>query len=223
MYKDLYGDSVDDYQLNSNIVNTMLNQLEEILSFKRCNIFLSYTNKNIQKLIPYLYAFIALKYKCCNDEECHKIIDTIEKKATFLDNVANNIYTYTLNNQIITSSIPIIQTSDGLCAIEYIDEEEKIVNIKIVKNGNIKSYLNVYIDVDNKLLNDSANYYGRLYRSAIASALLDEKRNENQLEKRKKDFAVKFITDLDEQVNKYVNIDSIKKIYHLKSKEISEN
>lgn len=204
----------NNYQLNSSIVNTMLSELDDILSFDKCNIFLSYTNKKIQKFIPYLYASIASKYKHCNEEECRRIIDVIQKRITFLDKVENNIYNYIVDSQTVLSSVSMIQSSEGLCAIEYIDEEEQIVNIKIIKNGEVISYLNVYIDVDSEILKDSTNYYGRLYRSAIANALLDEERNKKTLEIRKSDFGAKFITDHDDEVNKYVNINSIKTIYH---------
>lgn len=214
MYQEKYNSiPKNNIIINQNIVNKILKQLEYlILENKTVNIALGYKNKMVHELIPYLYGFIAKKYKYCSDDEVKKIIQLINDKMICLIN-SDECNVYKIGEKTFKSSIPIIENSKGFCTIEYIDRENNMANINVIINGRIYEYLNVYIDIDNNIISNNISYYGRLYRNSIANALLDIDRNNNQLEERKKDFTCFFLSDKSKEVNKFVNVEIIKKIF----------
>ena len=191
----------------------MLLDIDNIMSDDECNIIINYNSKTLKDLIPTLYGYIALKYKYFNEEECHKLIEIISHKLVVLIDQSDKYY-YMVDNQRIASSIPIIKSKQGFIAIDYIDSNDNLVNINIIQNGKIKSYLNVYVDIDKTMMRNDHNYYGRLYRNAIANALFNDERNEKSLIIRQKDFKACFISDKEGEVNKYVKLDLIKKIFY---------
>ena len=54
-------------------------------------------------------------------------------------------------------------------------------------------FLNVYIKVNYELLKNNSSYEGRVYRYKVGRMLLDNKRNKEALELRKKDFSALFL------------------------------
>lgn len=202
------------FKLNSRFINKILKQIELLLlDNSKCNIICNFKNKNISILIPYLYSFVALKYKKCNIEEAKKIIDKINTKMIILKEENDNMYIYELNKRTINSSVPIIESSNGCSTIEYIDLEDNVANINVIYNGKVDTYLNVYLDVDKLILKNNKNHYGRLYRNAIGNALLDKDRNNKALDERKNNFTAIFLSDSSKEVNQYVNVSIIKQIF----------
>ena len=224
LYMCRYGDKkVKDYRLSSSIVNIILKDIEDMLVNKKYNIMINYTSKTLHKLMPYLYGYIASKYKGLNDEECLYLINNIKNRMLVLNKYEDDKYYYSINNQLVISSIPIISNEQGFVTIEYIDIDDNLVNITTIKNGVINSYLNVYIDIDKVIIRNNHNYYGKLYRNSIGSALMDNKRNDQALNLRQTDFKSVFISDKCREVNKYVKVDMIKKIFNKKAKGVLTN
>ena len=159
----------------------------------------------IKRLIPYLYGFLAYKYKCCNEIEVKKLVDTIRQILIVKRNTEKDKIIYEQNNQRIISSIPIISTKNGSVAIDIIDASNMMCNVTILKKSKRETYLNVYLNVDYDLIISNIDYKQRRYRYAVASALLDEKRNKQALENRKRDFSAVFL-DLKE-INKYLKFE----------------
>ena len=103
-------------------------------------------------------------------------------------------YYYLEDNTKISSSIPIINMHKGSILVDVIDESSMMVNITIIKKGIKESFLNVYINVNYNLLKDNNSYDGRVYRYKIGRLLLDDARNKEAVEKRKKDFSALFLS-----------------------------
>lgn len=184
----------------------LLEQLDSILNKKsNYNIKIDYNDDEIKRLIPYLYGFLAYKYKCCNKDEVRNLVHTIKKILIVKKNTEKDKIIYEQNHQRIVSSIPIISTKNGSVAIDVIDVSNLLCNITILKKDKRESYLNVYLNVDYDLIRSNTNYNQRRYRYAVASALLDEKRNKYALENRKKDFSAIFLDA--KEINKYLRFE----------------
>ena len=172
----------------------LLEQLDYILKLKGSyNIKISYKNEEIHKLLPYLYAFVAYKYKSCNIDEVKKLIDLITKTMIIEKGIYDNKYYYIEDNGKIISSVPIINMPSGSIVIDVIDESSMMSNITIIRKGIKEKFLNVYIKVDYDLLKDNHTYQGRCYRYKVGRLLLDNSRNKEALELRKKDFSALFL------------------------------
>ena len=83
--------------------------------------------------------------------------------------------------------------SDGSVVVDIIDENSMMSNITIIRKGVKEKFLNVYIKVDYELLKNNSSYLGRVYRYKVGRLLLDNKRNKEALEKRKRDFGALFL------------------------------
>ena len=179
---------------SNNFTCKILEQLDYLLKPKgNYNIKISYKDREIWKLIPYLYGYVAYKYKACNKEEIKKLIDRIRKTMIIAIGIKDNKYYYIEDNNKLVSSIPIINMHGGSIIIDVIDETSMMSNITIIKKGIKENFLNVYIKVDYNLLKSNNSYDGRCYRYKIGRLLLNEKRNKEALENRKKDFSSLFL------------------------------
>ena len=78
--------------------------------------------------------------------------------------------------------------------IDIIDESSMMVNINIIKKWIKESFLNVYIKVDYNLLRDNSSYNARMYRYKVGRLLLNDSRNKEAVENRKKDFSALFLS-----------------------------
>ena len=105
----------------------------------------------------------------------------------------DNKYYYLQDNSKIVSSIPIINMNDGCIVIDIIDDNSMMSNITIIRRGVKEKFLNVYIKVNNELIKNNNSYEGRIYRYKVGRMLLDNKRNKDALELRKKDFGALFL------------------------------
>lgn len=195
IYEEEYNTS---FSKNTKISNKftckLLEQLDYILKPNGSyNIKINYKNEEIHKLLPYLYGFVAYKYKSCNIDEVKKLVDTITKTMIIEKGIYNNKYYYIEDNVKIISSVPIINMSDGSIVIDVIDENSMMCNITIIRKGVKEKFLNVYIKVDYELLKDNKTYQGRRYRYKVGRLLLDDSRNKEALELRKKDFSYLFL------------------------------
>ena len=186
------------FSCNTKINNTftckLLEQLDNILKKKgNYNVKISYKNREIHKLLPYLYGYVAYKYKSCNINEVKKLIDIINKTMIITIGFRDNKYYYLQDNSKIVSSIPIINMNDGCIVIDIIDDNSMMSNITIIRRGVKEKFLNVYIKVNNELIKNNNSYEGRIYRYKVGRMLLDNKRNKDALELRKKDFGALFL------------------------------
>lgn len=180
--------------ISSRFTCKLLEQLDYLLKPKGTyNIKINYKDKEIHKLIPYLYGYIAYKYKLCNEQEIKTLINRIAKTMIIYLGYDKKYY-YLEDNIKISSSIPIINMHKGSIIIDIIDESSMMVNITIIKKGIKESFLNVYIKVDYNLLMDNNSYAGRVYRYKIGRLLLDDARNKEAVEKRKNDFGALFLS-----------------------------
>ena len=102
------------------------------------NIKAEYNNKEIFILLPYLYGYVAHKYKGCNEIEVKKVIKNIKDSMIVKKEYNNDKIYYEQNSQRIISSIPIITTSSGTVAIDIIDNTSSMCNITTIKMGKIK-------------------------------------------------------------------------------------
>ena len=181
-------------KVNNKFICKILEQLDNILKNNgNYNIKINYRNREIHKLLPYLYGYVAYKYKSCNLSEIKKLIDIINKTMIITIGFRDNKYYYLEDNEKIVSSIPIINMSDGSIVIDVIDTSSMMCNITIIKKGIKEKFLNVYIKVDYELLKSNSSYDGRVYRYKVGRMLLDNKRNKESLELRKKDFGALFL------------------------------
>ena len=193
-------------KINQRFVYKLLDQLDNILNKKgNYNIKLNYNDLEIRKMIPYLYGFLAYKYKNCNKEEVKKLVDTINKILIVKKNTEKDKIIYEQNSQKIVSSIPIISTKNGSVAIDIIDLSKFMCNITILKKCKRENYLNVYLNLDYDLIRSSNDYNQKRYRYAVASALLDEARNKEALNKRKRDFSAVFLDS--KEISKYLSFE----------------
>ena len=78
-------------------------------------------------------------------------------------------------------------------------------NITILKKCKRENYLNVYLNLDYDLIRSSNDYNQKRYRYAVASALLDEARNKEALNKRKRDFSAVFLDS--KEISKYLSFE----------------
>lgn len=185
----------------------LLQQLDSILNDKdNYNIKIDYKDNEIRELIPYLYAYAAYKYKFCNVEELKRLVDRIKKIIIFKRNSENDKIIYEQDGQKITSSIPLINTLNGSVAIDIIDYKKGMANIVIIKSGKRETYLNVYLKLKYDLIRNNVDYESRRYRHGLAETLLNDKRNKEALERRKKDFSSWFIKE--SEILKYLNMES---------------
>ena len=106
----------------------------------------------------------------------------------------DNKYYYLQDNSKIVSSVPIINMRDGSVVIDIIDNNSMMSNITIIRKGVKEKFLNVYIKVDYELLKNNSDYKGRVYRYKVGRMLLDNKRNKEALELRKRDFGALFLS-----------------------------
>lgn len=158
------------------------------------NIKVGYKDKDIYELLPYLYGLVAYKYKSCGIQEIKRLIDRICKTMIIDVGFNDNKYYYIQNNQKITSSIPIINMHGGSIIIDIIDESSMMCNITIIKKDIKENILNVYVKVDYNLLKNNNSSSGRRYRYKVGRLLLNDERNKQALEKRKKDFSALFLS-----------------------------
>ncbi len=194
-------------KINNKFTYKILEQLDYILSKNACyNININYNDVNIHKLIPYLYGYMAYKYKGCNSTEVKKLIDDINKTMILRKNEENGKIHYEQDNQKIISSVPIINTTNGSIAIDIIDNKTFMCNITVIKMHKKEKFLNVYIAIDYNLLSNNTSFKGRRYRYAIAEALLDNKRNRDALDRRNKDFSSLFL-DSKKELKKYLEFE----------------
>ena len=145
-------------------------------------------------MLPYLYGYVAYKYKSCNIEEVRKLVDDINRTMIIEKGILDNKYYYVQDNGKIVSSVPIINMNDGSVVIDVIDESSMMSNITIIRKGKKEKFLNVYIKVDYELLKSNRTYYGRIYRYKVGRMLLNDSRNKEALELRKKDFSSLFLS-----------------------------
>ena len=181
-------------KVNSKFTCKLLEQLDNILKNNgKYNIKISYKSREIHKLLPYLYGYVAYKYKSCNIDEVRKLIDIINKTMIITIGFRDNKYYYLQDNQKIISSVSIINMSDGSVVIDIIDDSSMMSNITIIRKGVKEKFLNVYIKVDYELLKNNSSYSSRVYRYKVGRLILDNKRNKEALELRKKDFSALFL------------------------------
>ena len=181
-------------KISNNFTCKLLDQLDNILKKNgNYNVKISYRNREIHKLLPYLYGYIAYKYKSCNINEVKRLIDVISKTMIITIGFRDNKYYYLQDNQKIISSIPIINMSDGSIVIDIIDNNSMMSNITIIRKGVKEKFLNVYIKLDYELIKNNNSYEGRRYRYKVGRMLLDDKRNKDALENRKRDFGALFL------------------------------
>lgn len=181
-------------KISNNFTCKLLDQLDNILKKNgNYNVKISYRNREIHKLLPYLYGYIAYKYKSCNINEVKRLIDVISKTMIITIGFRDNKYYYLQDNQKIISSIPIINMSDGSIVIDIIDNNSMMSNITIIRKGVKEKFLNVYIKIDYELIKNNNSYKGRRYRYKVGRMLLDDKRNKDALENRKRDFGALFL------------------------------
>ena len=181
-------------KIDSKFTYKLLEQLDYLLKPKGTyNIKISYKDKEIHKLLPYLYGYVAYKYKSCNIDEIKRLIDRINKTMIIYLGFDKKYY-YLEDNIKLSSSIPIINMHGGSILIDIIDESSMMVNINIIKKGIKESFLNVYIKVDYNLLCDNSSYNARMYRYKVGRLLLNDSRNKEAVENRKKDFSALFLS-----------------------------
>lgn len=181
-------------KINSKFTCKILEQLDYLLKPKGTyNIKINYKDKEIHKLIPYLYGYVAYKYKLCNEDEIKTLIARVAKTMIIYLGYDKKYY-YLEDNIKISSSIPLINMHKGSILLDVIDEASMMVNITIIKKGIKESFLNVYVKLDYNLLKDNNSYDGRVYRYKIGRLLLDDARNKEAVEKRKKDFSALFLS-----------------------------
>jgi len=181
-------------KVNSKFTCKLLEQLDNILKNNgNYNVKITYKSREIHKLLPYLYGYVAYKYKSCNIDEVRKLIDIINKTMIITIGFRDNKYYYLQDNSKIVSSVPIINMSDGSVVVDIIDENSMMSNITIIRKGVKEKFLNVYIKVDYELLKNNSSYSSRVYRYKVGRLLLDNKRNKEALEKRKRDFGALFL------------------------------
>lgn len=194
--------------VNQKFTYKLLAQLDHLMNKNGSyNIKINYNDLNIHHLIPYLYGFVAYKYKACNVDEVKKLICVVNKTMIVKKNEENGKIHYEQDHQKIISSVPIITTYQGSVAIDIIDSNSGMCNITIIKRGNKEKFLNVYINVDYDLLKDNHTFNGKRYRYAVAQVLLDKKRNDDALDRRKKDFSSLFL-DADKEISKYLRFEN---------------
>ena len=180
-------------KINKKFTYKILEQLDYMLDKKgNYNIKVSYKNEDIYNYIPYLYGYMAYSYKSCNVDETKKLVKNIKETIIVRKQDEEKVY-YEQNSQKIMSTIPIINTLNGAVAIDIIDKDNLMCNIVTLKRKEKSSFLNVYIDADINLLRDDKSYISKRYRYAVAQALLNKKRCEEALERRKKDFSALFL------------------------------
>lgn len=190
-------------KINKKFTYKILEQLDYMLNKKSSySIKASYINSDIYNYIPYLYGYMAYNYKSCNVEETKKLIDTIKQTLIVKKQEDEKVY-YEQNGQKLTSTIPIINTINGAVAIDIIDNDKLMCNIVSIKRKEKNSFLNVYINADVNLLMDDKSYKGKRYRYAVAGALLNKKRCDEAIERRKKDFSVLFL-DANVEISNYL-------------------
>lgn len=195
--------------INQKFTFKILEQLDNILNKNgNYNLSINYRDIEIQNLIPYLYAYMAYKYKNCNQDEVKKLIEIIKKISIVKKNEEKNKIIYEQDKNKIISSVPLINILNGSVAIDMIDKSTGMSNITIIKKGNRKNYLNVYIKVNYDLLKNNIEFDAKRYRYAIASLLLDEKRNNLALENRKNDFSALFL-DAEKETKSYLKIENM--------------
>lgn len=181
--------------VNRKFTSKLLEQLDYILKPNSSyNIKINYKDAEIYKLLPYLYGYVAYKYKSCNIEEVRKLVDDINRTMIIEKGILDNKYYYIQDNGKIISSVPIINMNDGSVVIDVIDESSMMSNITIIRKGKKEKFLNVYIKVDYELLKSNRTYYGRIYRYKVGRMLLNDSRNKEALELRKKDFSSLFLS-----------------------------
>ncbi len=197
IYLEKYNESFkQNTVINKLFTYKLLEQLDNVLNKKNnCNIKIEYKDLEIKKLLPYLYGFLAYKYKCCNLEEVKDVVNTIKKILIVKKNIENDKIIYEQDNQKIISSIPIISTTNGSVAIDIIDKATLMCNITTIKKGKKESYLNVYVKINYDLINNKDLNDAKRYRYIVANMLLDEKRNNDALERRKVDFRALFLDE----------------------------
>ena len=194
--------------INKKFTYKLLEQLDFILdSSSKYNIKAEYNNKEIYVLLPYLYGYIANKYKGCNESEVKNVIKTITNSMIIKKEYNNDKIYYEQNSQKIVSSIPIITTSEGTVALDIVDNTTSMCNITTIKMGKIKKYLNVYVHLSYAYLGDITSYKGKRYRYAVAKTLLDDNNCNEALERRQKDFGALFIDDR-KDINKYIQFEN---------------
>ena len=195
IYEEQYKTSFScNTKISNNFTCKLLDQLDNILKKNgNYNVKISYRNREIHKLLPYLYGYIAYKYKSCNINEVKRLIDVISKTMIITIGFRDNKYYYLQDNQKIISSIPIINMSDGSIVIDIIDNNSMMSNITIIRKGVKEKFLNVYIKIDYELIKNNNSYKGRRYRYKVGRMLLDDKRNKDALENRKRDFGALFL------------------------------
>ena len=191
-------------KINKKFTYKILEQLDYMLDKKSdYNIKVNYINKEIYDYIPYLYGYMAYNYKSCNVLETKKLINIIKDTIIKEKNKDNNKIYYEQEGQRIVSSIPIINTINGAVAIDIIDNESLMCNIYTLKRKENISFLNVYINADINLLIDNKSYKGKRYRYAVAGALLNKKRCNEAINRRKKDFSALFL-DTKVEISNYL-------------------
>lgn len=195
-------------KINQRFTFKILEQLDYLLSKKGCyNLKVNYKDIEIHKLLPYLYGYIAYKYKACNVGEVKKLVDNINKSMIVKKNEEHGKIYYEQDHQKIISSIPLISTIKGAIAIDVIDHKTGMCNIFVIKRGKKDKYLSVYLSADYDLLKNNMSFEGKRYRYAVGQALLDDKRNKEALELRKSDFGSLFL-NAKKEINKYLRFDN---------------
>ena len=135
--------------VNHKFTSKLLEQLDYILKPNSSyNIKINYKDSEIYKLLPYLYGYVAYKYKSCNIEEVRKLVDDINRTMIIEKGILDNKYYYIQDNGKIISSVPIINMNDGCVVIDVIDESSMMSNITIIRKGKKEKLLNVYIKVE---------------------------------------------------------------------------
>ena len=194
--------------INKNFTYKVLEQLDCILdSSSNYNIKVEYSNKEIYALLPYLYGYVANKYKGCNELEVKNVVNTVKNTMIIKKEYNNDKIYYEQDKKRIISSIPLITTLSGAVAIDIIDNTTSMCNITTIKMGKINKYLNVYVHLSYVYLGDCISYKGKRYRYAVAKTLLDDDHCNEALERRQKDFGTLFIDDR-KDIKKYIQFEN---------------
>lgn len=163
IYKEQYGKQYErDTIINKKFTYKLLEQLDRLLDTSSdYNLKVEYNNREIYLLLPYVYGYVANKYKGCNEKEVKEVIKVIKDTMIIKKEYNNDKIYYEQNSQRIVSSIPLIITSSGAVAIDIIDNMTSMCNIATIKRGKIKKYLNVYVHLSYAYLGDFISYKGK--------------------------------------------------------------